>query len=243
MNVGAIARNLRAFIRQHRAAFSYVPTRGSALLELGALSVTAEHYRVCGYNVMPRRLRNGYFVVKTTARGYPSNFSYFDCISSDHQKTDVEVHANLQVESAFTSKGIYVVDVGVVTHGIQTLHHKQNFKALANHELLTFLEVKNLVTYPMLLAQFFGMVHEIRPRFLSGRRRPRGFRYSGHPDPALLTTGYLTNTGRAIVENFENRNLKISIVTNFELVLSKMRGGRVKTTPFDYNHIHKGRNI
>jgi hypothetical protein len=243
MDTQRISRNLRIFIRRYNTEFFELPSRGSALLELGALSVVAEHYRLNKYIVNPRRLKNGYFSIKTTARGYPANFSYFECRLVGQQSQSIELHANLQVESAFTKRGVYVVDVGIVKGGLQSLHQKTDFKALENKHLISFVEVKKLVVFPMLLAQFYGMVHEISPRFVSGRRRPREFRQNRHLDPALLTTGYLTNNGNEIVQDFHQREFKISIVTNFEQVLSGMRRGRVRRSPFDYGHIHKARNV
>ena len=123
--------------------------------------LTSEHYRLTGSSVNIENGKNGFFSVKLSARGNPYNFSWFTCTRSD---AAFEIHANLAVGGAHKDKAVYVVDVAVVKpNKIPRAKGNTPWVCLDNANLVTFVEVKKLVVYPMLLAQFIGIVHEIKP--------------------------------------------------------------------------------
>jgi hypothetical protein len=103
---------------------------------------------------------------------------------------------NLSVRSARDS-GIYCVDLAVTSRGAVPVQRDPNWKCLPNAGLVTFGEAKKLVVYPMLLAHFIGIVHELAPGFLSGL--PPGFATANHFAPALVTLGYCTANSAEIV--------------------------------------------
>lgn len=229
MEVDEVKRALSEFIASYRTEFSRLANRQSQLLEMGALALTAEHYRINGYAVEPRNLRRGSFKIKLGSRGYPWNFSWFKCVRGEREFV---IHANVPVFSNYRKdEGRYVVDVGVLdVDGVPRSDSDEEWVAAENEELWTFLEAKRLVVYPVLLAQFVGIVHEVKPRFLGGRR-PYGFCVGGHFDPALVAVGYLHATARKVESSYADRGFKIQIVPAFDTRISELRGGHTSRSP------------
>jgi hypothetical protein len=217
VNVDLIRRELRRFIRRQRSAFDRIVSTETQILELAALSVAATHYERIGYKVYPANLIGGHFKVKVKSR-YRENFSWFTAVRDGRS---YEIHGNLGVQSAFMrDTGIYVVDVAVTKAGsVAKRGPGKHDEWVPNRDVVTFLEVKKLVAFPMLLAQFVGIVHEIKPAFLSGRRPPR-FAAEGHFDPALVTLGHLARTAGAIRNGFIERRFRIRVITNFDARIS-----------------------
>jgi hypothetical protein len=207
-----------------------LPLIQTQLLELGAVTLTSEHYRLNGYTVTVNNLVEGRFRVKLSARGYPWNYSWFTVSRGDVR---FEIHTNVAVESAHGDDGVYVVDVGVcIADRIPRSRPLQGkWTALDNHDLATFVEAKKLVVYPMLLAQFVGIVHEIRPECLLPP--PKGHSEVGHHDPALVSTGHPAATSLAIAQGFEKRGFRIAVIPSFDLMLSQMRKGQIHESPFE----------
>jgi hypothetical protein len=228
MNVSRISGNLRAFIKAHGRQFSEIPRRESALLELGALVLSSEHYRLKGYTIQIENQQKGRFSVKLSSRGHPYNFSWFTC---QKDKRKYEIHANLSVAGAHGDGAIYVVDVAVTkADKIPKSRPKRPWLCAKNSDLITFAECKKLVVYPMLLAQFVGIVHEIKPSFLGisnkQQRNPRHFY------PALLSTGYLTPNSSKILTGFGQRQYRLCVIHNCEKHLSDLQNGSASVSPF-----------
>ncbi|MEQ1736381.1 MAG: hypothetical protein ABL886_08260 [Rhodoglobus sp.] len=227
MDVDAVRDGLIAFAEAHQEALLSFPRRESQLLELAAMTLAAMHYERAGYQVGPSNTGDHTeFRMKLSTRGRPENFSWW---TATRGADSFEIHANLPVVSAYgRDNGTYVVDVAVVRAGSlsRLISMGPGRRALPNAALLTFAEVKRLVVYPMLLAQFIGIVHEILPRFL-GKRRPRGFRSAGHFDPALMSIGYLHSTSRGIVGAYFDRGYRVSVVTNCDGHISRLRDSNI----------------
>ncbi|MCT4552892.1 MAG: hypothetical protein N4A44_04450 [Alphaproteobacteria bacterium] len=215
MDLNKITKELKKFIRKHKSKFEEIPKRETAILEIGALATTAEYYKNNGYLVSTKNLKNGNFKVKMGARGNPYNFSWFTC---EKDNIKFEIHSNLSVYDGYNENGVYVVDVGICnSKKVEELSSldKGVIKAIKNKDLITFIEVKKLVVYPMLLAQFVGIVHELQPFFLKGKL-PDNFEKKKHFYPTLIATQYLSGTTSKIIDDFKKRNYKISIIWNFE---------------------------
>jgi hypothetical protein len=229
MDIARINDELQLFIKRHRTSFYAMASREAALLEMGALVVTSEHYRLAGYAVGIDNQQNGFFNIKLSSRGHPFNFSWFTCRRGS---SSFEVHSNLAVGGAHKDKAIYVVDVAVViADKVPRKKSNKKWHCLSNTNLITFVEVKKLVIYPMLLAQFVGIVHEIKPKLLQGSAT--GFKKNGHFYPTLISLGYLKGTSGHILDGFHRRNYKLGVIPNFDYHLSRMRSGSVVESPFD----------
>ena len=222
MDVTAVRDALVDFAKRHKTELDRLGSRKSQLLEVGLLAVCAEHYRIAGYEVLPRNLQRGSFKIKLGSRGYPWNFSWFECERGGEK---VELHSNLSVFSSYRmDEGVYVVDVGVSKGGAVPLSKPADgWRAIENDFLVTFAEAKSLIIYPMLLAQFVGIVNEITPMFLRGSR-PSGFLEVGHFDPALIAVGHLHATARKIARAYPERGYFVKIVPAMDMKLSLLRG-------------------
>lgn len=229
MNVSDIEKELKAFIDKHSVQFEHLAIRETALLELGALTMATEHYRLAGFTVTVENAVNGLFVAKLSSRGHPYNFSWFRCVRGNEL---YEIHSNLSVLGGHKDGAVYVVDVAVVAgeDKVPKTKPKQKWVALENSALATFAEVKKLVVYPMLLAQFIGIVHEITPSRL--KRLKPGAAADDHFPPALITLGYLTATSSKAIDGFAKRKFRVCVVHNFDVYLSQMRRGQASQSPF-----------
>jgi hypothetical protein len=116
---------------------------------------------------------------------------------------------------------IYVVDVAIIPEN-RGPHERpaQPWTRVRNADLITFIESKALVIFPMLIAQFIGIVFEIRPNHLNGRMR-RGFTAQSHFNPSLVSIGYLQGTSQRIVTSFGQRGFMIGVLPHSD---SRVRG-------------------
>jgi len=223
MDVSEVEKAIKRVIRRHRRAFEIIGSSQTKLLELGAIAGVAEHYKAFGYTarvVNPKGRRS--FIVKTSTRGFPWNFSR---IVIEDQAAICELHMNVMVHGAH-GVGIYCVDVGVVTPGaIPAARTKDPWLAVENAQLITFAEVKKLVVYPMLLAQFVGIVHETKPTFLTGR----GSIEVAHPSPVLIVLGHYSANSFDIVKSYKARGISILVAANYDGRLARVRVGQSKS--------------
>jgi hypothetical protein len=221
MDADAIEGSLRTYIARHKAEFQELPTIQSQLLELATLVLVAEHYRIAGYVIGAENLKEGRFRVKRTSAGYQWRFSWF---RATRGSTEVEIHTNLRVAGAYgKDEGVYVVDVAVCNPNVvpRTDQAKKTWVALSNKDLITWVEAKKLVVYPMLLAQFIGIVHELSPACLNGPKS-KGFQEGGHFPPALVTTGNFTRGCAQIRAGFADRGFRVAVVRNLDVALAAL---------------------
>lgn len=230
VDIDAISKSLRRFVRSHNAEFQKLTGRQSQLLEVGAFLSVAKHYEWIGYEVRLHNPQRSQIRVKLGTRGHPWNFSRFEVYGDGRR---FEIHTNLPViDAAGTPGARYVVDVAVVkSNQIPTsapARRQPGFETLDNGDLITFLEAKSLVIYPMLIAQFIGIVHELRPAFLNEPPTDE-FIESGHFYPSLVSLGYLHGTCRNIVRGFPARQIHIGIVAQFDQAISRLGSGQSGT--------------
>lgn len=230
MDVDAISAHIKGFLEKHKQTFYTISTNQSKALELAVAVGVTEHYRYKGYTVEianPAKTPNQ-FVVKTGTRGYPWNFSR---INLSRDGNVYEAHLNLLAQSAH-DEGRYCVDVGIVKSGaVPTKRTKKSWDCAANSDLVTFAEVKKLVVYPMLLAQFLGIVHEIKPQFIGGAI-PGQFLKEDHLLPALASLGHFSGNSSKIVDAYKARGIHVVIAQNFDVRLASLRGGKI-SSPFE----------
>lgn len=225
MNVADLEKSIKQIIKDHAEAFKQIGSSQPKLLELAAVTGVAQHYKSQGYSVKvvnPKGKKS--FSVKTSTRGFPWNFSR---IHVSNGTDSAELHMNLLVRSAH-DEGIYCVDVGVVKQTfIPNEKPKGTWTCLDNDHLLTFAEVKKLVVYPMLLAQFIGIVHEIKPGFLSS---PCPLN-PPHLPPILIALGHFSGNASVIVNGYASRDIHVTIAHNYDIRLARVRGGS-QESPF-----------
>lgn len=226
MDLAKIKAAVRRVIRRHAEAFEAIGSNQSKLLELASITGFAVHYKAKDFAVRVHNPRGkAYFAIKASTSGDPWNFSYFSARKED---LAVELHMNLKVRSAHDT-GVYCVDVGVVTaDAIPKAKPAERWDCLPNDALVTFGEAKKLVVYPMLLAQFVGIVHEIKPAFLRPLTIPQG----DHPAPTLIALGHFSGNARAIVDAYRTRNISVNIAANYDVRLASVRWSPAPKSPF-----------
>jgi hypothetical protein len=211
MNVERISQRIGGFIANNQGTLRDLPAMQTQILELAAAVAAGDHYESFGYVVEFQNPRNSReFVVKSSSRGYPWNFSR---ILVKRDGREFEIHMNLSVRSA-RDTGVYCVDIGVTESGIVPRQQERGWACMPNPSLITFAEVKKLVVYPMLLAHFIGIVHELAPTFLLNL--PPQFEGLNHFAPALITLGYCTANSAEIVGAYPTRGIAVNIEANFD---------------------------
>jgi len=225
MDVANVQAAIKRVIARHRQAFTAIGSSQSKLLELASITGFAEHYKANGYVVTVRNPKGKkHFSVKTSTNGDPWNFSYFVAVGD---ADTVEIHMNLKVRSAH-DQGTYCVDVGVVKSDvIPVAKPAQKWICVPNGELVTFGEAKKLVVYPMLLAQFVGIVHEIKPKFLN-----RSKYKSPHPPPTLIALGHFSGNAQSIVKAYPARKIVVNVAENYDMRLARVRASATPKSPF-----------
>lgn len=201
------------------------------------------YYETVGYILKAENLLNGNFRFRYNTNGYPWNYSYFVAYSAQTADKDneslFEIRHNQKVSGAhaesYESNDIppmFALDVAIIKPG-SLPKLKQGQKRtdekywVDNTELITFAEAKKLTAYPMLLAQFLGIVHEVKPEFLGYKPEITGIlQEQKHPPPLLFTTSYLSGGSKNVLQSFAKRNLRMSVVEDVlssseEVVLSK----------------------
>lgn len=227
MNANAVAAALKDFAKAHKTAFSEIAARESQLLELGAVVAVHGHYRSNDFNAVVQGAPGGTFIVKTSTRGHPARYSK---IVVEKNGDVAEIHTNLLVRGAH-DEGVYCVDVGIVRPGAvpEKANRKQKWVCIENEALVTFAEVKRLVVYPMLLAQFIGIVHEIKPGFLRSPS-PAGFDRNRHLPPALMALGHFSGNSAAIVRAYKERSILLCIAENFDVRIAACQNGTCRSS-------------
>ena len=189
------------------------------------------YYEEAGYVLKPENLLEGKFRFKYNTKGYPWNYSYFVAHSTNGTELSAalfEIRHNQQVSSAWIKANglhgdkppVFAVDIAVVKpDGLPKLKRGQARKTqqywAGNQSLITFGESKKLTAYPMLLAQFLGIVHEIKPEFLNSKTGDfRVVEHEQHPFPVLFTSGNLTEGTEKVLKSFQERNYLITVIDN-----------------------------
>jgi|SRR5882762_7832232 len=218
MNVKLVKHAIKQFAKKHRQTFYEVGSRQTQLFELGGAVGVIQHHRSAGYHISFSHPGKGNrFRIKASTRGHPCDYSRVIC---ERKEAIFELHFNVATRGAHDD-GIYVVDVGAVKSGsIPLIRPKGSWVAIKNDSLITFAEIKKLVVYPMLLAQFFGIVHEIRPDFLQ-QPAPQGFGPNDMMPPTLLALGHLSGNSSVIIDGFQIRGFTILVLPTFDMRLSR----------------------
>lgn len=226
MDLAKVQSAIKRVIRRHAQAFQAIGSSQSKLLELASITGFAEHYKAQNFEVRVNNPKGkAYFAVKTSTNGDPWNFSYF---SASKDAEEVELHMNVKVRSAH-DLGMYCVDVGVVRAGaIPKAKPEAKWECLNNSDLVSFGETKKLIVYPMLLAQFIGIVHEIKPAYLNITATAA----LPHPPPTLIALGHYSGNARTIVQSYPARGILVNIAENYDVRLARVRSAGAPTSPF-----------
>lgn len=225
MDIDSLESSIKTIIKDHKEAFIQIGASQPKLLELSSLTGIAQHYQSNNFTVevVNPKGKKG-LQIKTSTQGFPWNFSR---IHLHKGSESAEIHMNLKVRSA-QDEGIYCIDVGVAQSGkVPESRPKSEWICLSNEHLITFAEAKKLNIYPMLLAQFIGIVHEIKPEFLASKDPSQGH----HLPPTLISLGHFSGNSSQIVKSYPGRGVRVFIAENYDIRLAKVRK-KDESSPF-----------
>ena len=153
--------------------------------EMACYSRVLQYYRSQNFTIDTRSPHGNQkvFKFKSTTKGTPNNYSFFRVSRklANSDKTRVyDIRSNMPVCSSFDNC-IYIPDIVV-----SKASDKNDIEQIENRDLITFCEVKYLLPYPEMLANFIGTIHELTPDLLTGPVVREGL----HPAPALMPSGH-----------------------------------------------------
>ncbi len=225
-----LANRVADFLTRYRTEMSDIASYASHVFEAACFILIVRYYETVDYNCKPENLQDGKFKFRYSTAGYPWNFSFFTAFSGDPDEESsvpiFEIRHNQKVAGAWVeaeddtdNKALFAVDAAVVNPGsLPDLPKGQKRTSepywVENRDVITFMEAKKLTAYPMLLAQFLGIVHEIKPEFLGikGKEIDETFYDQQHPPPILMTANHLTKGTQKVLRSFEERGLLIRVV-------------------------------
>lgn len=222
------------FLQSHRTEIQNVTSAITNIFEAFCYVIVVKYYADQGYKIEPDKLLDGKFRFKYSTAGHPWNYSFFRVCNSQTSTALFEIRHNLKVGSSWTQDGdterdkaLFAVDIAIVNTDCvpnppMGTRRGKNVTWLENKDLLTFGEVKKLVAYPMLLAQFLGIVHELQPQYIGLGPSPIVVSIpEHHPPPILFTDGYITLGSKKVIESFVSRGFRLTVIANVTTLSDK----------------------
>lgn len=216
MNLESLAEQLNGLLISATEVTVQVGDNATQLFEFGTLLAFAHYYVDRGFQVAPINLTNrNSFRVKTSPRGYPGNYSAIR-VENPNDNSEFFIYQNLAVQGRRATDAHFCLDVAILREAIPNVR-PIGWQFAANSQLISFAEAKFLKVYPMLVAHFIGIVHELMPDYLSGSCNPP----SPHTAPILVSKGNLSENLRAIVDSFAGRGMTIRVENDFDRRLAR----------------------
>jgi hypothetical protein len=236
-----LQRKVEHFIASHKSTIHNVSRNRNNIFEVSCYVLVAQYYEFIGYRLEIKNPIDGKFRFRYSTNGFPWRYSYLVGFSKMDDQPVFEIWHNQKVagfrfaDEEENEIPLYATDIAIIKP--RGLPANLNFATkgkdervwVKNADLITFGEVKNLVGYPMLIAQFLGVVHEIKPPFLheSVGCIPSDFYEQRHLPPLLLTSGKLLSGALMVKKSFEYRQIEIYVIDNliiqsFDLVLEEL---------------------
>lgn len=179
------------------------------------MMLAVQHYERYGYKATAENLAKGRFRPKWSSMGEPRDHSYWRI---SRPPLEVEAHLNAPVWDGQGGKtATFVVDVGIVSAGSTARRDadRRELRGFENADLRTFIESKSIPIYPMLVAHFLGIVHEITPWAMQAtvappRRDPADF------DPALVSRKLPSANTERLLGSLVGRGVRVRVVPAFD---------------------------
>lgn len=251
----ALAGKVHGFLRDHYTEVAHIADSLPHIFEAVCFVTFVRHYEP-EYEMKPANLMpDGKFRFRWSTSGLPWNYSFFEAVvkssePSEPARVAFEVRHNQKVASAWSGQdaagreALFALDVAVLSpEALPKLPPKTKAAGqrtwASNAHLMTFGEAKMLVAYPMLIAQFFGIVHEVSPTHVgTGGASGRAPSAGPHPPPVLFTSGSLTKGTDNVIRSMEDRGYRLRVVedvviSDAEALVAKMKatGPRPAPTP------------
>lgn len=243
INFSHLQQETEDFLISHKSSIQNVTKSHNHIFEVSCYVVIAQYYEHIGYQLQIKHSVNGKFRFRYSTNGYPWRYSYI-LVSNKHDGRPVfEIWHNQKVAGGWLSSEdekdipLFALDIAVIKPG--GLPANLNFETkgtgervwVKNDDLITFGEAKNLVGYPMLIAQFLGIVHEIKPSFVDEKFGgvPREFYEHRHLPPSLLTSGNMLSGALKVIKSLKDRRIEILVIDNLasrssDIIIDELSG-------------------
>ena len=216
------------FLASHKTGIQNVTKSHNNIFEVSCYILIAQYYEQLGYTLEIKNSVDGKFRFRYSTNGFPWRYSYLAACAKDNNQPAFEIWHNQKVAGAWfegdddKDRPLFALDIAVLNPGSlpSNLSFKDKGKGervwAKNNDLITFGEAKNLVGYPMLIAQFLGIVHELKPSFLHEHKDtiPDIFYNQRHLPPSLITSGNMLSGAVRVLKSFEDRNIEIMVIEN-----------------------------
>lgn len=204
---------LKDFFENERATINSFGSTVNQTFEADVFANTIKWYRDNGWvvNIVnPLERGKPVFKLKFNTRGKPINYSYARCVKND---SACQIRHGLRTHTKSydikNQKSANIVCDIVVMEDID-INNFSNDTALKNKFLIAFGEVKHMSAYAELIANFIGLVYELKPEKLK-RIRTRNWTRTGNISCFLYVSGILYKTAEGIAETIEKRKFDIDI--------------------------------
>lgn len=209
-------RDLLAFFSAYHAQLDSFGRYVNQTFEAFALAQTIKWYMARGWKVSCKNPKGGQFKLKFSTRGKPVNFSYF-ILKDKKQTIHIRHQLRVGIRHNVTSSANINLDVAVYNETDLSKYALDEF--LPNSELLSFGEAKHMSAYAELMANFVGLVHELKPEKLDNIRNSNGFVPSDHIPPFMIVSGILYPTAKELKNSIIDRGYDIDVYDYYHKVV------------------------
>jgi hypothetical protein len=232
MNPSKIERDINDFLNQYQSTLYQVVKNHNNLFEVSCYVLYAKYYENIGYHLKINNSINGKFRFRFSTNGVPWRYSYITGFNNEKSEPVFEIWHNQKVtgywddlekndDAATFALDIAVVKPNSLPSNLQFNTPSKGIRvSVKNEDLISFGEAKKLAAYPMLIAQFIGVVHEIKPDFLHEKKKKNKseFYEKKHLPPILFTSGNLSSGANKVISSMKKRGIEIIVLENLGII-------------------------
>lgn len=203
-----LEKEIRNFANKFKTTVVSHASRISEYFEMSCFNYIVKYYERNGYTVTPANLQEGSYRYKTSTSGIQANFSNFEiAIVNDDVIYEFEIHHNLANQSCHnanlcTTPDISIIKKGTVKQRDDYYDSKRRLSYVANQDVMSFCEAKQMNPFPELLFNFIGIVNELKPDIITTRGLATE---TTHIAPSLMISGKSNKPTLNIKNSLEGR--------------------------------------
>jgi len=213
INTQKVENQLETFFNQNQSQIKNFGSTVNQTFEAFVFASVLNWYATNGWSVSlinpsssPKEIK-----LKFNTRGRPGLYSYAIC---EKDSVKIQVRHGLRVatsynKTSFSFPANVVLDVAVVND--VDLSKLKSSDYIDNDDLITFGEAKHMSAFAELIANFLGLVHEMKPEALQSISATNLPKLQNHPVPFLYVSGYLYPTAKGLLESIKDRSLNVEI--------------------------------
>jgi hypothetical protein len=208
-----VKNNLETFFKKEEANIYNFGRMVNQTFEAYVFAGVVKWYKKNGWTIHFKnpedKYGKNYFRLKYSTRGAPSNYTYVVCEKNNQR---IQIHHQLRIATKSYRKNSrhyanICCDVAIIKE--TDISFYKTYFAIPNENLISFAEAKHMSAFAELVANFIGMVHELKPDKLK-RLRIKKFKNS-HLPPFLYVSGILYQTAKGIEETIKRRKYDIDV--------------------------------